>query len=188
MGPRVGDGFSPRGAPTHESSHFPATGSGKTESGKSVSGAERWAPFFVIACFAGRVDVDSRPLIEGAVGGVPGAWREKPGEVGKFDLHRMCSEVSSLSGVIRRQHESMMVLSWQSAEPPPPSLQLATGVVEPVKPVTGSFDRVIHLGKSVAHPPPAPVWPAIGWQTLVTPRLSVTNACIRRADPLCESP
>src|SRR5216684_1602400 len=86
------------------------------------------------------------------------------------------------SGLICAQHENMMVLSWQSAVPPPPSSQFigATSVI-------GSFSSVYQFGKRSGPPPPDPDCPASGSQVVTAPDASATDAFISRADPLCVS-
>src|SRR5690242_4045819 len=73
------------------------------------------------------------------------------------------------------QQEKENALSWQSATPPPPSSQLL-GAVSP----SGSLSSVIQGACSRA----APLAPAIGWQTVVLPAASVSDAVIKSAAPV----
>src|SRR6266849_30597 len=74
----------------------------------------------------------------------------------------------------RAQHENENALSWQSAGPPLPSLQLLGGSP------SGNLTRVIHGAPNSAAPPAV----AIGWQIVTLPAASVIEAVISRAAPV----
>src|SRR5438132_2998116 len=94
----------------------------------------------------------------------------------------------ALSSVIRAQHEKTIVLSWQSAVPPPPSLQLLAGLNGFVD-VLGRMFSVNHPVCTCGPPPPPAVCVRSGSHRAVGVAVGgvSTKAFIRSADPLCVS-
>src|SRR4051794_7818492 len=92
------------------------------------------------------------------------------------------------SSAMRAQHEKTIVLSWQSAVPPPPSPQLLAGVNGFVD-VLGRMFSVYHPVCRCGPPPPPNVCVRSGSQRAVGVGVGgeSTKAFIRSADPRCVS-